>query len=79
MLMFPIFLLRLALILLSRAPNPWNRQERGGARKAADKELEGKVRDQRGEEQFLWMNPRQREDMRMFLVEKPVKDFKNFP
>ena len=46
--------------------------------------MEGKVRDQSGEEQFQWMNPRQREEMRMFqrpgvLVEKPVKDFKYFP
>ena len=80
--MLLIFLL--AILPLSRATKPWSRQEWGGVRKAADKELEGKVRDQSGEEQFLWMNQRQREEMSMFqrpgvLVEMPVKDFKNFP
>ena len=82
--MLLIFLL--AILPLSRATKPWSRQEWGRVRKAANRVLEeSKVRDQSEEKQFLRMNQKQRNEMRMFrrpvilVEEEPAKNYQNNP
>ena len=79
-------MLPLLRCLLPRATKPWSRQEWGRVRKAANRVLEeGKVRDQSEEKQFLRMNQKQRNEMRMFrrpvilVEEEPAKNYQNNP